>query len=94
MDIEGEYDAGFTALFKATVWGNCRAVEQLLRLGANPDMGISHADEKKRPPIPDGAAKSYVRCTRLNAGANVDSPGLRGLPYNSLPSGDTWPLSK
>ncbi|KAH6876599.1 ankyrin repeat-containing domain protein [Thelonectria olida] len=81
FDVEAHEGDGFTALYLASVWGQYKAVEQLLSLGADPNMSIPDTEENWAPLIV-AADEGFKRCVQLllDNKARIDIRGFDGTP--------------
>jgi ankyrin repeat protein len=82
VDINAKDEDDATALYSGTLWGNCGAVETLLSLGADPDLGCDPPGEPQWNPLVVAAEEGYVACVRalLAAGADPNYRGPSGTP--------------
>ena len=78
-ELEHKDESGLTPLYFASLWGNFKSTEALLRLGADPDMGITgERTSQGWSPLMAAADGGYEKCVRAllkqNANPNVSGP--------------------
>lgn len=82
LDINAKDNDGVTAVYSGCLWGNWKAVEVLLGLGADPDIGVDEVGRPQWNPLVAAVEEGHVACARLllAAGANPNFEGPAGTP--------------
>lgn len=82
VDINARDSDNLTAVYLGSLWGNWKAVETLLKLGADPNIGDLEPGKPQWNPLVCAVEEGHILCVKalLDAGADPNVLGVDGTP--------------